>query len=101
MSGQGEGVTSVRTIEDKLFTINTQPHEESHISCFGDAGDWAALDPLLWCCPAKVYTKNDETGLLAIQHENCIECNTCAILCPDHILWVWPKGGHGIRYQYG
>ena len=48
-----------------------------------------------------MYTRNEESGLLEIAFENCVECNTCAILCPDHILWVYPKGGYGIRYKFG
>ena len=94
-------VTQASSIEDKLFTVDWQHAHESHIKCVGDPGDWEARDVLLWACPAKVYTKSEESGLLEIGFENCVECNTCAILCPDHILWVYPQGGYGIRYKFG
>ncbi len=94
-------VTETVSIEDKLFTINYDHSHETHITCIGDPKDWEVLNPLQWACPARVYTKNQDTGNLDIDFENCIECGTCQILCPDHILWVYPKGGHGIRNRCG
>ena len=99
---EAKGVTQASTIEEKLFTIGFDHAPETHIACIGDDRDWddKRFAALQWACPAKVYEKGED-GALAIGWENCIECGTCQILAPDHILWVYPKGGFGIRNAHG
>jgi ferredoxin like protein len=37
-----------------------------------------------------------------VSYENCIECGACRMICPyNNISCVMPRGGYGIRYQYG
>ena len=71
-SQTNSSVTETVSIEDKLFTINYDHSHETHITCIGDPKDWEVLNPLQWACPARVYTKNQDTGNLDIDFENCM-----------------------------
>lgn len=33
-------------------------------------------------CPQSAISKNAETGLMEVDHEKCIGCGTCALVCP-------------------
>ena len=56
---------------------------------------------VLFLCPAKVYVLNDETGECTVNFENCVECGTCQVSCPEYIKWKNPHGVFGITYKFG
>jgi ferredoxin like protein len=51
-------------------------------------------------CPANCYTFNEETKLLSVVYESCLECGTCHILCDKGAIdWTYPRGGYGVCYR--
>jgi ferredoxin like protein len=51
-------------------------------------------------CPANCYTFNEETRLLSVVYETCLECGTCQVLCDKGALdWTYPRGGYGVCYR--
>lgn len=53
-------------------------------------------------CPADVYEWDSDHKATTVAFENCIECGTCRLACPDgNIDWVYPLGGCGIAYKFG
>ncbi len=51
-------------------------------------------------CPANCYTFNEETKLLSIVYETCLECGTCLEICDKGALdWSYPRGGYGVCYR--
>jgi len=51
-------------------------------------------------CPANCYTFNEETKLLSVVYETCLECGTCSIICDKGALdWAYPRGGFGVCYR--
>jgi ferredoxin like protein len=51
-------------------------------------------------CPANCYTFNEDTRLLSVVYETCLECGTCSILCDKGALeWTYPRGGYGVCYR--
>jgi ferredoxin like protein len=51
-------------------------------------------------CPAGCYTFNEETRLLSVVYETCLECGTCYVSCAKGAIdWSYPRGGFGVRYR--
>jgi ferredoxin like protein len=51
-------------------------------------------------CPANCYTYNEETKLLSVVYETCLECGTCHLLCDKGAIdWTYPRGGFGVNYR--
>ncbi|OGO07465.1 MAG: ferredoxin [Chloroflexi bacterium RBG_13_57_8] len=51
-------------------------------------------------CPANCYTFNEETKLLSVVYETCLECGTCYVICDKGGLdWSYPRGGCGVCYR--
>jgi len=51
-------------------------------------------------CPANCYTFNEETKLLSVVYETCLECGTCHVICEKGALdWSYPRGGYGVCYR--
>lgn len=51
-------------------------------------------------CPANCYTWNEETGLLSVVYETCLECGACYVVCDKGALdWSYPRGGFGVNYR--
>jgi ferredoxin like protein len=51
-------------------------------------------------CPANCYTYNEETKLLSVVYETCLECGTCLVVCDKGSLeWSYPRGGYGVNYR--
>ncbi|RJP77634.1 MAG: hypothetical protein C4524_07885 [Candidatus Zixiibacteriota bacterium] len=89
------------TIEDKLYLVKYKPDKQSHIEVIQEVFKADKLKVVLYICPAKVYTLNEETGECLVNHENCLECGTCAIAAPEYVKWRYPRGGFGVQYKLG
>jgi ferredoxin like protein len=51
-------------------------------------------------CPAGCYAFNEETRLLSVVYESCLECGTCRIICDKGALnWSYPRGGYGVLFR--
>jgi len=51
-------------------------------------------------CPANCYTFNEETRLLSVVYETCLECGTCHVMCDKGAIdWTYPRGGFGVSYR--
>jgi len=51
-------------------------------------------------CPANCYTWNEETNLMSVVYETCLECGTCYVVCDKGALdWSYPRGGYGVNYR--
>ena len=51
-------------------------------------------------CPANCYTFNEETRLLSVVYETCLECGTCHVICDKGAIdWSYPRGGYGVNYR--
>ncbi len=51
-------------------------------------------------CPANCYTWNEETKLMSVVYETCLECGTCYVVCDKGALdWSYPQGGYGVNYR--
>ena len=51
-------------------------------------------------CPANCFTWNEETNLLSVVYETCLECGTCYVVCDKGALdWTYPRGGYGVNYR--
>lgn len=60
-----------------------------------------ARKPCTVVCPAGVYTLGED-GRVHVEHDGCLECGTCVIVCPVEALsWHYPRAGHGVQYRFG
>ena len=51
-------------------------------------------------CPANCFAWNEETNLLSVVYETCLECGTCYVVCDKGALdWTYPRGGYGVNYR--
>ncbi len=92
------------TLEDKLYRTKYEPDaDNSHIMLSSAQCEKCEQRVCTYICPAKVY-KDDPNNkkLIAVAHENCLECGTCLKSCPhDAIDWKCPDGGMGVKYRFG
>ena len=84
------------TIEDRLYLCRYRPHSVSHIEVDdGICNERCASKMCTVVCPAKSY-ELDELGDIVVHHENCLECGSCRIACPEHnVRWSNPVFGTG------
>ena len=78
------------------FIIDEQPHiivdKEICRSC-----DHRAC---IQSCPVNCFTWNEETNLLSVVYETCLECGTCYVICDKVAVdWTYPRGGYGVNYR--
>ncbi|MBI4370325.1 MAG: 4Fe-4S dicluster domain-containing protein [Elusimicrobia bacterium] len=92
------------SVDDRLGLLTYKNDHESHIKinnhdvCVNTCKD----KPCTVLCPAAVYVWNGQAKQIKVQHENCIECGGCRMICPYHnIACDWPRGGFGVSYKYG
>lgn len=92
-------------IEEKLHCNRYRVDEGSpHIRiknpdvCRDRCADHACLS----ICPAGAYTA-DESGVISVSTDGCLECGSCRIVCAenDNLIWDWPRGGYGVLYKFG
>ena len=51
-------------------------------------------------CPAGCYIFDEETKLISVVFENCLECGTCHVVCDNGALdWSYPRGGYGVCFR--
>ena len=89
------------TIEDKLFLVKYKIDKESHIEVDQEKFKVDPQKAILYICPAKTYTLNEETGECLVSFENCLECGTCRIAGSGYVKWRYPRGGFGVHYRFG
>lgn len=54
----------------------------------------------LYFCPVGAYREQPD-GHVILAYQSCIECGSCRLMCPEHIRWKLPRGGHGVAYKFG
>lgn len=92
------------TLPDKLYRTKYEPDEDHpHIQVDSYWCVKCNAKPCLFFCPAEVYKRDaNNTALIAVSHENCLECGTCRYACPfGAIQWRNPSGGMGVKYRFG
>jgi ferredoxin like protein len=89
------------SINDKLlrtrFIVDAgSPHiKVDTAKCAGCAGE-----ACLTVCPVECYRKEQQK--LTFSWENCVECGSCRIICPNGaVSWNYPRGGFGVCFRYG
>ncbi len=90
------------SIEDRLALSRFRPHDVPHIRINEDVCNGLCETKMCTViCPAKAY-KKDGSGNITLNHENCLECGSCRIVCPeDNIEWNYPVWGKGVGYKHG
>jgi ferredoxin like protein len=91
-------------VDEKLGYLTYKKDHQSHITITdGDVCLRKCPDrPCVTGCPANVYAWEVELKKVVVNHENCIECGACRMICPfANIQCHWPRGGFGVMYQYG
>ena len=88
-------------IKDKLTSNTYKVAKESHLQINQEICRKCENRSCLWACPAGTYTLNEQNEI-RVEHEACLECGTCLIVCEHNaIQWSYPKGGFGVQYKYG
>lgn len=90
------------SVPDSLARNRVNLDEQSHISIDQEAARrTGTADRIIACCPAGVYSKNDD-GDVVIEYAACLECGTClAVAAPGVLRWRYPRGGFGISFRMG
>jgi len=89
------------SLDDRLALVKRKFDKASHIEIDQEKFKESKEKAILFLCPAKVYALNEETGECIINFENCLECGTCQVACPEYVKWKNPHGVFGITYKYG
>ena len=99
LSGRVEG--NIVSIEEKLLrTRFVVDSGNPHIVIDKKKCEGCMEKPCVYICPVRCYQK--ETDSISFSWENCVECGSCRIICPeDSIDWNYPRGGYGVCYRYG
>jgi ferredoxin like protein len=78
------------------FQVDDQPHIAANKEICKSCDSHACVA----ACPANCYTFNEETKLLSVVYETCLECGACHIICDKGALdWGYPRGGYGVCYR--
>lgn len=89
-------------VEDKIALCAIKHHEESHIQLDQDKCRDCETRVCVKACPGHLYSLEDESELMKVDHSGCLECGTCFVICPLRaVTWKRPEPGYGIRYRYG
>ena len=90
------------TIEDKLHLCKRNLYDVSHIILDEHiCNERCKTKICVKVCPAKSYEQN-EAGAIVFNHDNCLECGSCRIVCPENnVEWGYPVFGKGIVYKHG
>ena len=69
---------------DEYLAVNKYEVDEGnpHIELVEDPDD-AEFDKLIKVCPAALY-KRDADGVKSFDYAGCLECGSCAYVCPAH-----------------
>jgi len=91
----------ILSLEDRLALVARKFDKVSHIEVNQEKFKESPDKAVLFLCPAKVYELKEETGECMVNFENCVECGTCQVACPEYIKWKNPRGVFGVSYKYG
>ena len=91
------------SIEERLYTIRYKADEQSHLIVKDqEVCARCELKECNYFCPSDVYLWHEDLKMTSVAYENCVECGTCRLACPDYnIEWRYPTGGYGIAYKLG
>ena len=97
-----EAGVSTPKIEERLHRTRITSHAESHLRVRDqNVCRRCILRPCMNVCPAGTYDYDEEQGLL-IDHEKCLECGSCRIVCEfNNMDWGHPPGAFGVDYRRG
>jgi len=88
------------SIEERLSLNVFNVDKESHIVVDTSKCKTCEIKPCLYVCPADLYKL--EEGEIVFNHEGCLECGSCRVVCPQGaIQWNYPRGGFGVQFRYG
>ena len=92
------------TLDDRLYPNRYEadpdhPHIELDLERCRKCMDKICLR----ICPAGVYNPDpNDSDLVLVSHENCLECGSCRLVCVEEgVRWRYPNGGRGIKYRFG
>ncbi len=89
-------------IDDKLFTVKYNCDKETHLKPNQEDCKVCKDRPCTYCCPANVYSWDEDQQKNLVGFENCLECGACRVVCPARTLdWKYPKAGFGVTFKYG
>jgi ferredoxin like protein len=89
-------------VDDKLGTTTFRVDQEAHITVQKEICIECEIRPCLVACPAELYKWDDANNGLIFNHEGCLECGTCKMVCSLHaVQWSYPKRGKGVAYRFG
>ncbi len=89
-------------IDKKLYTLKYNPDNQSHLRPKQTDCKECESKNCTYICPAHVYEWNEETEVLEVNFENCLECGACRIACEKKSLgWKYPKGTKGVTFKQG
>ena len=91
-------------VEQKL-SVNKFVVDEGnpHIVIHQDKMDEKMVHALTVCCPAGLYTLNEDKTL-AFEFAGCLECGTCRVVCastPGAMEWNHPRPTFGVQFRCG
>ena len=87
-------------IENLTQLTQFQVDDQSHIVVDKEKCKTCDHRACVSACPANCYTWDEETKLLSIVYENCLECGTCLVICDYGALdWSYPRGGYGVCFR--
>lgn len=84
---------------DPLPLIEINVDNTSHIS-LRDLKNCllCANKPCTYICPSQVFEWEEDA--LKINYSRCVECGACQQICPENIIWEYPRAGYGVTYHY-
>ncbi len=89
-------------VDRKLTVLAIKPQGESHIVADQERCAACGARPCVSACPAELWSLNEETGRMVVEHAGCLECGTCLVVCPhDAVTWSLPDGAFGVQYRHG
>jgi ferredoxin like protein len=87
-------------IDDLQQMTQFQVDEKSHIIIDKEICESCDHHACVQACPANCYTWDEETKLLSVVYETCLECGTCDVICDNGALdWTYPRGGYGVCFR--
>ena len=89
-------------VEEKIALDAIKSDKESHIKIDQTVCAKCKERYCIRLCPGHLYSLNEETGEIVVEHAGCLECGTCKIACVSRaISWEYPRGEFGVQYRYG
>ena len=90
-----------KSIQEKLELLKYNCGKCSHLIVNQKVCAKCKDKPCIFICPAGVYSKDEVTGEIIVQYENCLECGACRIACPKNTIdWSYPESGCGVVFKH-